>query len=529
MYTYQDFIAEQDVRAALSVAISKHKNSEIYTTAKSADEYDHQRNETIYNYIQLMFTATGLPVEDFTASNNKIASNFFHRLNTQRCTYLLGNGVSFSDNKKQTRDGDGVLVTIDTTKDTLGNKFDADLKRIGYLALIHGIAFGFWNMDRLYVFPVTEFVPLWDEETGALRAGIRFWKIDKEKPTIAILYEEDGYTKFKSGPDAVLEFEITQEKRAYKTVFSVSEEGGEEVIGEENYGSLPIVPMWGSNLHQSTLIGMKEAIDSFDLIRSGFANDLSDCAQIYWILENALGMDDADLERFRERLKIQHIATVDTDNSKATPYTQDIPYSARKEYLTEIRAGIYEDFGALDVHTVAAGATNDHIDAAYQPMDEEADDFEYQVTEFIQQILNLMGIEDTPVFKRNRISNELEQTQMVLSAADHLDDETILAKLPFVTIDEVQGILAKVNAESGDRFEAVVAEDDSEGINNEEAVDIAENVKGRPLNGTQTASLIMIMDKLSSGGLSEQQAINMISTAIGISKDDARKIVRGEE
>jgi hypothetical protein len=37
------------------------------------------------------------------------------------------------------------------------------------------------------------------------------------------------------------------------------------------------------------------------------------------------------------------------------------------------------------------------------------------------------------------------------------------------------------------------------------------------------------MDKFSQGGLTEQQAINMIATAIGISKDDARKIVRGEE
>lgn len=452
MYTYQDFIRDGGGIQAIANSVTHHLNSDLYKTAKSADEYDHQRNETILNYIRTIFTMTGSPVEDFTASNNKLCSNFFHRLNTQRCTYLLGNGVSFSDHKEELIGEDGVAITTDTTKEQLGNKFDSDLKNIGYNALIHGLCFGYWNVDRLHSFPITEFAPLWDEETGALRAGVRFWKIDPNKPMILVLYEEDGYTKYKSKESVGMDLEEIVPKKPYKVVVNVNEEDGEEVIGEENYGSIPIVPMWGSKLKQSTLVGMREKIDSFDLIRSGFANDLTDCAQIYWILENCGGMSDTELARFRDRLKINHIAVADTINSKVSPYTQEIPYGARAAYLAEIRAGIYEDFGGLDVHTIAAGATNDHIDAAYQPMDEEADDFEYQVVEFVQQVLKLIDIEDTPMFKRNRISNERERTDMVLSAADYLDDETILQKLPFVTVDEVANILAKKDRESADTF-----------------------------------------------------------------------------
>lgn len=453
LYTYQDFIKEENLLGAVSTAIEHHLKSDMWKTANTADEYDHQRNTTILNYVRTIFTATGYPVEDFTASNNKLCSNIFRRLNTQRCTYLLGNGVSFSDHKEESIGDDGIPITVDTTKNRLGLQFDTDLKKLGYKALIHGVSFGFWNVDKLHVFPLTEFVPLWDEDTGALKAGIRFWRIDKSKPMIAVLYEEDGYTKFKSKGEIGMDFEEIQPKTAYKMVVSYSEEDGEEIIGEENYGPLPIIPLWGSDLHQSTLVGMQEKIDSFDLIRSGFANDLTDCAQIYWILENCGGMSDAELEKFRDRLKINHIAAVDTDNSRATPYTQDVPYGARSAYLAEIRSGIYEDFGGLDVHAVAAGATNDHIDAAYQPMDEEADNFEYQVCEFIQQLLTLINIKDTPVFKRNRISNESEQTQMILSAAQFLDDETVLTKLPFIAIDEVASILAKKGIENEERFE----------------------------------------------------------------------------
>ena len=86
MYTYQDFINDGAGIKAISSAIVNHLNSDLYKTAKSADEYDHQRNETIINYVRTIFTMTGSPVEDFTASNNKLCSNFFRRLNTQRCT-----------------------------------------------------------------------------------------------------------------------------------------------------------------------------------------------------------------------------------------------------------------------------------------------------------------------------------------------------------------------------------------------------------------------------------------------------------
>lgn len=456
MRTFQDF--EKAGRTGnkegfISSAIAEHILGPVYQTARDADLYDKQRNRTINEYVRMLFTLTGSPVEDFTASNNKIPSNFFHRLNTQRCVYSLGNGVSFT-NTEERPNGDGTTTTVDLTKERLGPKFDSDLKDAGYKALIHGVTFCFWGEDRMYVFPVTQFVPLWDEKEGTLRAGIRFWRLAPDKPMVVVLYEEDGYTKYETGSDGDDALRVVEDKKKYRTLYQTTDaDDSEEVIGEENYSALPIVPFWGSSLHQSTLVGMREAIDSYDLIRSGFANDLSDCAQIYWIVKNYGGMNDADLSRFRDRLKTLHVAVVDSDDeSSVTPYTQEIPYQARKQYLDDLRSGIYEDFGGLDVHAVAAGATNDHIDAAYQPLDEEADDFEYQVIECVQQILALIGIEDTPIFKRNRISNQREQTEMVLSAAQYLDETTILNKLPFISPDEVQQILMRKDIEDKERM-----------------------------------------------------------------------------
>lgn len=438
LLTFQDFEEYKkrgNIAGFIKNAIEEHRASPMFTDAVIADAYDRQRNITINTYVRTMFTLSGTAIEDFTASNNKIASNFFHRLNTQRCTYSLGNGISFQNG---------------SIKKKLGSDFDNKLWDLGYKALIHGVSFGFWNVDKLYIFPLTEFVPLWDEYDGTLKAGIRYWQLAPDKPTIAILYEIDGYTRYKSVSDKGLVFNIEHEQKPYKVRVKHTDTSGDEVIGVENYSSLPIIPMWGSKLHQSTLVGMREKIDSFDLIRSGFANDLTDCSQIYWIISNCGAMNDEDLARFRDRLKINHIAN--TDDGDVHPYTQEIPYQARKQYLDDIRAGIYEDFGGLDVHTIAAGATNDHIDAAYQPLDENADDFEYNIIEFVQQLLSLIGIDAVPIFKRNRVSNQKEQTEMVLQAAQYLDEETVINKLPFITPDEVKAIIKKKDAEDVDRL-----------------------------------------------------------------------------
>lgn len=435
--TYDDFLkVESDEEKAEFVmsCVTAHKNSEEYKTAVVADLYDHQKNKTVMEYARTLYNVDGTETKDFTASVHRLCSNFFNALNTERCLYSLGNGVSFVDVSESGED---------KTKERLGKDFDHQIKESAYYSLIHGRSYLYWNMDKVHVFKITEFVPLIDETTGELRAGIRFWQIDRTKPLTAVLYEEDGLTVYKSDKNGGLRIE--KPKRAYKLTYStVPHEGVPELVSEENYKSLPIVQMFGSRLKQSTIVGMQGAIDAYDLVKSGFANDVSDCAEIYWIVNNAGGMEDDDLMQFRDRLKLHHIAVVDgSDGVGVTPYTQDIPYNARTVLLSEIRNGLYEDFGALDVHTVSAGATNDHIDMAYQRMDENASDFEMWVGKAIEQLLALIGIEDTPVFRRNKISNKLEQVQMVLSEAQYLDDETVLRKLPNIEPEEATAILER--------------------------------------------------------------------------------------
>lgn len=453
MKTYEDFLEltnEEDIQDFVREAINDHKTSKIYQEAKIAYDYYRKRNVTITKYQKLLYTLSGQAVPDNFSANYKFINAFFPIFVKQEAHHLLGEGVTFNE---------------DTTKDKLGgDRFDSVLIKAGLSALWGGVSFGFFNLDHVDIFNILEFVPLIGEEDGGLHAGIRFWQIASNKPLRATLYQEDGYTEYiwRDGKCFVL-----AEKRPYKQIVAVSEVDGTEIIDGENYPSFPIVPLWGNDEHQSELTGLREKIDGYDLIQSGLANDLDDMSQIYWVLENAGGMDDVDLARFIERLKTVKAATMEDDGARAEAHTIEVPYQARMTALADLRDSLYRDAMALDTDKISAGnVTATAIQASYENLTLKCDGFEDCIFDFINGLLNLIGVEDAPTFKRSKIINMNEDTQMILSAAQHLDDETILKHLPFLNIDEVDEILKKVDQEEMDRFE-----DNVENIQEEQPVE----------------------------------------------------------
>lgn len=432
MKTYQDLQATSDLPTFIMTAIREHKASMMYHIAADAEEYDRQRNVTIMKYQKVLYTLTGQAVPDTFTANHKIASNFFNRFVTQENQYLLGNGMDLKREANKTK---------------LGKDFDLRLQQAGRAALVQGVSFGFWNFDRLEVFKLTEFVPLRDEDTGALMAGIRFWQVDYDKPLRATLYEIDGYTEYIKRPKDP-KLAVHQPKRSYKRIITQSAADGVQITDGGNYSGFPIVPLWGNPLHQSELVGLREGIDCYDLIKSGFANDLDDASLIYWTLENSGGMDDVDLAQFVERMKTVHAAPAD-----AEAHTVDVPYQGRTAYLERLEQDLYNDAQIVNVSSLsAAQKTATEIRAAYTPMDLKVDQYEYCILEFLQGIFALAGIVDEPTFTRNRIHNELEETQMVLMAAQYLDDETLLKKLPWLTPEEAQTVLDRRDESETQRF-----------------------------------------------------------------------------
>ena len=440
MKTYQDFLevagkSDRERMEFVLSAINNHKDSDLYKQAVIAKEYDAHRNVTIANFQKLLYTLNGKVIPDNYSPNYKLRSNFFANFITQETQYLLGNGVTLKKEENKAK---------------LGAGFDTRLQEAAHDALVGGVSYGFWNLDHLEVFDVTEFVPLLDEENGTLRSGIRFWQVCTSKPLRATLFEPDGFTQYirRSGEEMM----ILEPKRGYVAVEATSEIDGTEILAYQNYPGFPIIPMYGNRAKQSELVGQREAIDCYDLIKSGFANTVDDASVIYWTISNAGGMDEIDMARFKESMRRIGVGLVDDDGAKAEAHTITIPVEAREALLSRISDDLYRDFQMLDVTKLQGGQkTATEINAAYQPMDNKVDQFEYCVIDFLQALFKIVGIEDEPSFTRSKVTNQLEQTQMVLLAANYLDDETILNKLPWLTQEEVAEILKRKAAEDIER------------------------------------------------------------------------------
>lgn len=440
----QDFVRE---------AITSHKLSDLYKEAEIAYQYFCRRNTTINQYQKLLYTLSGEAVPDNYSANYKFCNAFFPIFVKQENAHLLGEGVTFNE---------------DNTKERLGgSRFDNALIRAGKAALWGAVSFGFLNYDKVDVFNILEFVPIFDEENGSLRAGIRFWQLDDSRPLRATLYLEDGFIEYrwKEG-DA----EILKPKQNYINIVQTSEADGIEIIDGRNYPAFPIVPLWANEEHQSEFTGLREKIDGYDLIQSGFANDLDDASQIYWTIQNAGGMDDVDLAQFIERMKTVKAAVVDGgDGATAEAHTIEVPYNARAELLAGIRDSLYRDAMALDTDKISAGSvTATAIQASYENLTLKCDEFEYCVTDFIYGLLALLGIDDSPTFKRSKIVNSTEDTQTILAAAQYLDDETILKHLPFLNNDEIADIMQRRLEEEMNRYEDETEEEQEEPEETEE-------------------------------------------------------------
>ena len=452
MKTYQDWLkvadkSEEERMTFVLSAINDHKSSTDYINAKIGEDYFNARNTTIRNYEKWLYNAQGQRMPDDISANHKLASRFFYRVVTQANAVLLGNGIKW-------KSGAG--------EKALGKDFDRQVIDAGRYAQVQGKAYGFFNVDHVDIFPCTMFNPFLDEEDGMIKAGIRFWQLDDNKPLRATLYELDGFTeyRFKDGKG-----EIIQPKRGYKAKITSTEADGDEIDEYENYPIFPIVPLYANDLRESELAPLRAKIDAVDLISSGYASDQDDCNTIFWAISGAGGMSDADLVAVLDKLKKLHATQVGKDQT-ITPTQVEAPYNGREAVLDRLEKELYMDAMAFNPYDIASGAaTATQIEAAYDPLDEKLDIYERHITEFISRLLDVAGAKDEPTYERNYHTNKTEIISNLIDGAMYLDNEYITEKI--MTLmgdkDKIQEVIDRKATADLDRLTSGEGDGNTEG------------------------------------------------------------------
>lgn len=464
MKTYQDLLkcrTETDRRAFIEAVISWHQSTEQYKTGTTAGLFYRHRDpdlEAIHRYI---YDRTGQAYEDTYTADNRITANFFYLLLTQTVMYLLGNGISFEN---------------PDIKEVLGGRDDFDFitQKIAMYAGCDGEAYGYVSEDENGEKDITPmcyacridgneplFCPLPDENDGVIRAGVRYWRIDPDKPRKIVLYEEDGYTKY-TDTDHGLDFEGWE-----------TGEGGKKYYGKERYNEVEgvysreqsdisgcrIIKMPYIN-NQSAIVGNRTLLFAYDVVFSGMINKM-DMNTLYWLLKNADGMSRQDDLNFVADLIKTHVLHLQ-EGQDITPHEINTNTAAYQSVLAEIRSQLFLNFMCIDTERISGGnITATQIKTSYQNADLQANALERCVSEFIRDVLEIYGFDRNEKFHfiRDKAINESEHINNLIAAAQYLDNDTTTRAVATTLgmIDEAENIIEKKQQEEQEMMMAAQA------------------------------------------------------------------------
>lgn len=463
-HTYQDWeiASESDRRNLLLEIINRYKGSRDFRVALTAQRYFNAENDAVSRK-KLMkpqrfqttvkepapdgteYTRTRTGLRTVEIEGNRVYSRFFYRIITQENQHLLSNGVTIGDVGSQK--GEAI-------KARLGIGFDTTLQQLGEKALIHGVAWGYWNHDHLEPIEAAKdansgFVALLDEETSAPRVGVQFWRLSEKRPMFVRLFEEDGVTVYRTDRETggLVEY---RPKRPY--VLHISRDAaGEQIIGTSNYSSLPLVPLYANPERRSEFDNsIQSKIDAYDRISSDFVDNLDRANDVYWVLNN-FGGNTAEIAEMIEQIeKLRAVVNISdgmpNGGSTAQPHTFEVPYAARQTALQLLEGSIYKDMMALSLEEVTGGSlTNVAIKAALTNLNLKCDRYEWQAYTFVQGVLRLIGVETEVIsFVRQGLVNQSEVVADINLMREYLDDETALRLNPYINADEIPEILERL-------------------------------------------------------------------------------------
>lgn len=436
----------RDKSQVLTSIISEYQSSPMYNNAVEAQAYFRGDNTAILNRLNYM-QKNG--VSNSKMVFHRVANGIFPKLIKQLTSYELGNGTTLDP----------------ATKEKLGVRFDNTFQQMARQALVDGVNWGYWQSERrvtsnatgetlsykpgkLMIFRATEFMPLLDEYTGDMRAGIRFTQIAPNKPMRVELFEEDGLTVFICYDDDTNNetVEVISDKTPYTT--KLIQNGNElRVADMGNQPTIPVFPLYANSLHRSELtVPIKSKLDAYDFINSDLADSLTTEEGLYWLLKNYGGDEASELINEIRELK----ATMDNISlASADSKIVEVPYQGKMTTLENYRKEIYADFMGLDLdtRTTSHSMTATEVKASQQNLDLKADDLGEQLETFVLELLEYLGLpEEVPTFKRRTMSNDTETVETISKMMEdgYVDRQWAIENNPLIADEDKAEVLKRL-------------------------------------------------------------------------------------
>lgn len=216
---------------------------------------------------------------------------------------------------------------------------------------------------------------------------------------------------------------------------------------------IPFVPFYNNRSKTGDLVMVKELIDQYDLVMSGFANDLADIQEVIFVLRNYGG---EDLNTFLSELKRYKAIKVEGDSvgdGGVETMKIEIPVDARVKFLEILKKQIFISGQGVNPDPEAFGNSSGvALKYLYSLLEIKAGLLETEFRAGFQQFLSLLlpcigmdkNTEITQIFTRNAIENDAENAEIAVKSQDCISKKTLLLHHPWV--DDAEKELAEIGS-----------------------------------------------------------------------------------
>lgn len=455
------------------VKASRKRHSEMVREANVAEQYYRKKNDILKKGARGQ-ASDGNPMR---SADNRIPANFYNILVNQKASYLFTDPPVFDT---------GNETANKAVQAVLGDGFSKACKDLCIKASNCTIAWlHYWeNEDGIFRYSVIDskqIIPIWTDDLEKELSGILrvYDQIDEEgkKWNIYEYWDKECCRSFhKRSRD------IMDAMKPYDMYgVSVDQPNGEFGTMPHNFGEVPFIPFPNNAEGGNDLNDVKELIDAYDKVYSGFLNDLEDIQEVLFILA---GYEGEDLEEFLQKLKKYKTIKVDSDEDGKgglSTLTIDIPVEAREKMLAMTRKSIFEQGMGIDPDPQNFGNSSGvALSYLYSLLELKAGlmetEFRPGFGQLVRAICRHEGVHVESIVQtwtRTSVRNETELASIAQQSTGILSQKTILSNHPWVTdVDKEIEQLNKEEAETQEKADQYrnafqkVGTNDGGGVNN---------------------------------------------------------------
>jgi len=430
--------------------ILRDKSSEAKSEMRNGVNYYDGKHDILSRDFRVYHVKKTKRINENKA-NNRVPNTFHTELNDQKADYILAKEVAITSKNED--------LDKEFSKGEFREKFEKTLHEMCVNCSNKGIEWLHFYIDEngkfdYTIIPAEQIIPDYDESSNELISILRYYLVDyindkgelKQKTRVEV-WDDKEITYFieTEKGDFIKDTSIDPNPRPHWIEKRVTKK---EVISVTNksWNAVPFIPLPNNSKKFTDLKRIKALIDLYDLVISGFGNDVEDMSEIIIKVKNYQGTDNEEMAQMIRETRIIKVS----GDGDAEALTITIPVEAKNTLLKMLKENIYIFGRGVDYSGISLNnPTNLTLKFMFARLDLKANALITNLKTFIKSFLYYYSvylgkerlfdasyIEIT--FNKSIIINEQEVIQNVVASQGLLSEETLLANHPWVKDVQVE-------------------------------------------------------------------------------------------